>query len=199
MSDIAITAAACLAEGRYGSHRSPLRPRPAMLTWSSLFTSPCPRFGRMDPLCKLGLAAVELMGVEFSEKETTGVCLGTPDGSWSVDEAFWKEPSPALFTYTLPSTLVGEICIRYGLKGPNLCLMLSRADSVSLLEETAEWLRQGEASAAVCVFANAVKGSEFAFALYLEKEEEALRRGRVILQHAEGDVQEICESLCRHG
>jgi hypothetical protein len=151
-----------------------------------------------------------------------GVCLGTLAGSLSVDVAFWKSianpggPAPALFTYTLPSTLIGEVCIRYGLKGPNLCLMLSPSDSGRLLRETAGWLQRGEASAGLCLFADAVdrdaapageatgagRAGAFACALLLERRGEAERRGRSDLCAApgeDGDTRRLCESLCGAG
>jgi 3-oxoacyl-(acyl-carrier-protein) synthase len=168
-----------------------------------------------------------LMGVDFAgrtaeEREATGVCLGTSAGSLSVDVAFWKSlgnpggPAPALFTYTLPSTLIGEISIRYGLKGPNLCLMLSPAGSGGLLAEAIEWLQRGEAAAVVCVFADAVdraaaaageatgagRPGSFACALHLERRTEADRRGRSVLcpvPGGGGDVRRICGSLCGAG
>ncbi len=228
---VVITAAGCVAAWGTGSHRAPPRLWPAAgtgnppaFTWSSLFATPCPRFGRMDPLSKLGVAAAEMMGVDFAgrtpgERESVGVCLGTPEGSLSVDVEVWRTrgspggPAPALFTYTLPSASIGEICIRYGLKGPNLCLMLSAADSGRLLRESVEWLERGEAGGVVCVFARAVdagaavvgapagmgSAGAFAGALYLERPGTAADRGRPVLRRvtpADGDVPAIVESLC---
>jgi 3-oxoacyl-(acyl-carrier-protein) synthase len=235
MSDIVITAAACVTERLCGSHRAPPRPwddvRGATggaghlptFPWSALFDRPCPRFGRMDPLVKLGLAAVELMNVDFDarpagEREATGICLGTPEGSLSVDAEFWRKrdapggPNPTLFTYTLPSTLIGEICIRYGLKGPNLCLMLRESDSGRLLRESVEWLRAGEADSVVCVAANAVDdetaaafappggppgGRSYAFALHLERGGRAGRSALDAVPDGDATVQAVCTSLCR--
>jgi hypothetical protein len=176
----------------------------------------------MDILGKLGVAAVELMGVDFAsmpseEREAVGVCLGTPEGSLSVDAEFWRTrenpggPAPALFAYTLPSALVGEVCIRYGLKGPDLCLMLSAPGFGRLLREAEEWLERGEAVGVVCLFASAVDraaaaiagtAGAFAGALYLEREETAARGGRGILRRAgpaDVDVRAIVEGLCRAG
>jgi len=235
MTDIVITAAGCVTARGCGSHRSPFRPwggppgaaveedGPPAFTWSSLFATPCPRFGRMDRLCQLGLAAVELMGVDFTgqtprEREDTAVCLGTPDGSIRVDAAFWSGrggvggPDPALFAYTLPSTLIGEICIRYGLKGPNLCFMLGAPESGRLVREASDCLRGGEAAGCLCVFANAVdraasalatvpaggiRDRSFAYALYLERVDDAGRLGHPALARAPedgGDVRALCNT-----
>ena len=235
-TEIVITAAGCVTDWGCGSHRSAPRswddlpggagagPRPPAFAWSSLFASPCPRFGRMDPLCRLGLASVEMMGIDFAalvpdERAGTAVCLGTPEGSLSVDVDFWRGrdgaggPNPTLFTYTLPSTLLGEICIRHGLKGPNLCLMLGDAGSGRLLQGAAEWLRRGEVAACACVLANAVEGvaasraeptstgpgRSFACALFLERRDDAARRNRPALRPlpaGAAGIRDLCESLC---
>ncbi|MCG3147546.1 MAG: hypothetical protein PCFJNLEI_00986 [Verrucomicrobiae bacterium] len=112
------------------------------------------RFGRMDPVCQLGLTAVEALGVKFGSRADIGVIVATNAGSLTTDVQYWRtrnEPggvSPSLFIYTLPSSVTGEIAIRHGLTGPNLCL-LGGCDQV--LGEAAEWLRHGEATGCVCV------------------------------------------------
>jgi len=114
------------------------------------------RFGRLDPVCQLGLTAVEALGIEFTKQPRAeiGVCVGTKTGSLSTDVQYWRtrnEPggaSPSLFVYTLPSSLIGEIAIRYGLTGPNLCLL---GGGDELLVEAADWLRRGEATGCVVV------------------------------------------------
>jgi hypothetical protein len=58
-----------------------------------------------------------------------------------------------LFVYTLPSSVIGEIAIRHGLTGPNLCLM---GGSGELLAEASDMLRKGEAAACVCVYCDVV-------------------------------------------
>jgi 3-oxoacyl-(acyl-carrier-protein) synthase len=57
-------------------------------------------------------------------------------------------PSPTLFTYTLPSSALGEIAIRYRLTGPNLCFI---GDEAVALSEGREMIRSGEADACLCV------------------------------------------------
>lgn len=113
-----------------------------------------PRFGRLDPVCQLGLTAVEALGMKLEARAAVGVIVATQAGSLSTDAQYWRtrnEPggaSPTLFVYTLPSSLVGEIAIRHGLTGPNLCLLGGRSD---VLREAGEWLQHGEATAVVCV------------------------------------------------
>src|SRR5215469_6749273 len=81
------------------------------------------RFGRMDLLSQLALASVESLGIDFDtmDRSRTGVCMAVSAGSLATDIEYWKGrkevggPSPTLFAYTLPSSAIGEIAIRYRL------------------------------------------------------------------------------------
>lgn len=122
------------------------------------------RFGRMDTACQLALLAVEPLAAHFGElpPDRIAIVLGVRASSLSTDVEYWKGrdavggPSPTLFTYTLPSAVLGEIAIRHRLTGPNLCFV---GDSRNLLCEGAELLRLEEADACLCVFVNAVSGA----------------------------------------
>jgi 3-oxoacyl-(acyl-carrier-protein) synthase len=117
------------------------------------------RFGRLDLLSQLALLAVESLGIPFDTlpRERIGICLVAQTGSLSTDTEYWQGRdavgglSPTLFAYTLPSAAVGEIAIRYGLKGPNLCFIGAR----NILQSEAEdMIARGEADGCVCVFCN---------------------------------------------
>jgi 3-oxoacyl-(acyl-carrier-protein) synthase len=119
------------------------------------------RFGRLDPACQLGLTAVEALGIDFTNQPRAdiAVCVATNAGSLSTDVQYWRTrhetggASPSLFVYTLPSSLVGEIAIRHGLTGPNLCFL---GDGGELLDEAADLLRRSEAAACLCVCCDVV-------------------------------------------
>src|SRR5215475_8947761 len=89
------------------------------------------RFGRMDLLSQLALLSVESLGIDFEtmDRSRVGVCMSVCAGSLATDVEYWKGrkdaggPSPTLFAYTLPSSAIGEIAIRYRLTGPNLCFV----------------------------------------------------------------------------
>jgi 3-oxoacyl-(acyl-carrier-protein) synthase len=122
------------------------------------------RFPRLDLASQLSVLAVESLHLNFDlwPRKRIGICLAVRAGSLSTDADYWKGkhnpggPSPTLFTYTLPSAPLGEIAIRYGLTGPNLCFV--GADSLALAE-AAEFLERGDADACVCVSCNAVDGA----------------------------------------
>lgn len=158
-----------LSPDGYGNDRTGQRPwpaniRPALqsgdldaLHWSHLFPTEAQRFARMDWLSRVALLAVELLDVPFDRlepqtRDRTGVCLETSSGCLTTDLRFLQvAPRPSLFTYTLPSTAIGEICIRHRLRGPVLCLLSANANGQQALTEATDWVARGDADAALCV------------------------------------------------
>jgi hypothetical protein len=132
-----------------------------VLRWKQAFASPFPTFRRLDRLSKLALLTAEAAGVGDLSAETkteTAVVLGSVYGCLEADLAFAeslrpeRDTRPALFPYTLPSTCLGEIAVRYGLQGPSLCLSTLEGAEASALTEATALIEGGEASAAcVCL------------------------------------------------
>lgn len=183
MSGVIVRAASFLDRGgfgRTGTGRMPwpepqalaLGGDPSTVAWPAFFDAPCPRFGRMDALAKLGVMAVELLGIDFAAlpggvRETLGVCIETRDGAIASDRKFLQTASPTVFTYTLPSTVIGEICIRHRLHGPVLCLMAAEPGGRGALEEAVGWLETGDVDACLALGCEAEDGE--ACAAYLER------------------------------
>lgn len=155
--------------------------------WAARFPTSCPRFGRMDALSRLGLMAVEMLGVEFADKDEVGVVLETRCGSLLADRQFLRTLSPSVFTYTLPSTAIGEICIRHKLRGPVLCLVAESGEGRQALEQAQSWLQTGDVKSCLCLYADA-PGDEpaVAGALYLQ--------GSVA---PASSLMDVCRELCR--
>lgn len=90
-----------------------------------------PKFHKMDVLCKAGFLASELIAQTESLFETnTALVFANKSSSWVSDEKhaqsiYSKEAatSPAVFVYTLPNIVLGEICIRHQLLSENLFLI----------------------------------------------------------------------------
>lgn len=87
-----------------------------------------PKFYKMDNLSKLGwLASEVLLKNEAVIKETAankiGIVLTNANASLDTDKKYFQSTkqiaSPALFVYTLPNIVMGEICIRNNFKGEN--------------------------------------------------------------------------------
>lgn len=92
------------------------------------------KFFKMDSLCKWAwLGAEALLTKDGSnlydgiDKNKIAVVLMTKHGCIDVDKKYLEGmdniPSPALFVYTLPNIMLGEISIRHGFKGEQLCLV----------------------------------------------------------------------------
>ena len=83
------------------------------------------KFFKMSQLCKLGFLASEILlkGINLSDVEADMVSLILANSSSSLhsDKSYQSTiesvPSPSSFVYTLPNILIGEICIRHGIKG----------------------------------------------------------------------------------
>ncbi len=115
-----------------------------------------PRFARLDLLSQMAVLAVESLKIDFADlqRDRVGICLAAQAGCLSTDLEYWQGrnlaggPSPTLFAYTLPSAAIGEIAIRYGIKGPNLCFV---GEGKLALDEASELIGRGEADACVCI------------------------------------------------
>lgn len=93
-----------------------------------------PKFFKMDLLCKWAWLGAEALlrkedgfVYEGADKNKIAVVLATKHGCLAVDRRYQETmstiPSPALFVYTLPNIMLGELCIRHGFKGEQLCLV----------------------------------------------------------------------------
>lgn len=86
------------------------------------------KFYKMDDLCKLGYvaAAYLLKGKSFLPEEI-GILLANASASLDtdirhqaiIDKDGDEAASPAVFVYTLPNVVAGEICIRHKIQGEN--------------------------------------------------------------------------------
>lgn len=82
----------------------------------------------MDQLSKLGVLATEILLKESDHvnkygSDETGIVLSNTHGSLDVDLKYAATmeagASPALFVYTLPNMVIGEIAIRHKFRGEN--------------------------------------------------------------------------------
>lgn len=225
-TEVVALAASYLTPEGYGSHTLGRRSWPAGrrelmdIAWSSLFPVPCSRFGRMSPLTRLGLMAVELLDVGFAEmteehRTRLGICMFSPSGSIATDIEFLREPGPGVFTYTLPSSVIGEVCIRHRLRGPTLCLMSAGCAGRGILEEAVERMAMGEAESMLCLLCEA-RGPEagtflnyalapdnnfcwYASALYLARKDAARGQGKAVAKGvfpSGADIHGMCLEMC---
>lgn len=111
------------------------------------------RFPRLDRLSRVTLVAAQLALTDEdppADGSRAGVALGTAFGSHLTNEQFYRsvtrqEASPALFTYTLPSSAVGELSICLGLRGPALTLTHGPGSGLAAVAAAAAMVDRGAA------------------------------------------------------
>lgn len=111
-----------------------------------------PKFFKMDPLCRLGFIASELLlqteGCAEEEQPRTdrAIVVCSRHGSYANDLRYQQTiandnyfPSPAVFVYTLANIVTGEIAIRHHYRGETSCFLLRKhqAERVRRLAATA--------------------------------------------------------------
>jgi 3-oxoacyl-[acyl-carrier-protein] synthase II len=124
-----------LGSGRPGApsaRRAAARPAFGVegLKSSQFLEAPHPRFGRFDSYAKAGFGAIALALRSarldrWTQKRAIGLVVGTRLGCLEADRAYFQTvafqggtlASPNLFAYTLPSTMLGEASIQFGLTG----------------------------------------------------------------------------------
>lgn len=97
------------------------------------------KFYKMDDLCKLGyIAAAALFskngGITGYAPGEVGIVFSNASSSLDTDQKHQhiidsmgdKEASPAVFVYTLPNVVMGELCICYKIQGENTFFISNR-------------------------------------------------------------------------
>lgn len=118
-----------------------------------------PKYFKMDALAKLGwLAAEVLLGNNFAAKgyaaEEVSLVFCNRNSSLDADIRYYESvktiPSPALFVYTLPNIVLGEICIRHGFKGENDFFIFDAFNPAFLQSYVSSLFDTGATKACIC-------------------------------------------------
>ncbi|MFN6945332.1 MAG: hypothetical protein ACK4ND_10315 [Cytophagaceae bacterium] len=100
-----------------------------------------PKFFKMDDLCKLAFLAAEVLlsdnPLSKTDPSDIALVLGNTNSSIASDMKHAESiknrknyfPSPAVFVYTLPNIMLGEICIRHQITGETTCFIMEKFDS----------------------------------------------------------------------
>jgi hypothetical protein len=138
-----------------------------------------PKFYKMDRLSKLGFLAAEqvLKGRTLREEytaESVALVLSNAHSSLDTDVRYWETTkslaSPALFVYTLPNIVTGEICIRHGLKGENAFFVSERFDPGMVFSYTDMVLSQPGTQACISGWVDVMDGRHDVFLYLAEKQ-----------------------------
>ncbi len=142
-----------------------------------------PKYHKMDALCKLGMLCMEA-AVKESDVLTKypldkiAIVLSNAASSLDTDRVHQHSisdkanyfPSPAVFVYTLPNIIIGEIAIKYKITGENAFFVSERFDARLLLNYL-EALFHEETQAAVCGWVEVDGDTAEAFIFLVEKSE----------------------------
>lgn len=101
-----------------------------------------PKYFKMDPLCRLGFVASELLLASLDEqrfvaRDDRAVILASRSGCMATDVNYERTivpgdnyfPSPAVFVYTLPNIVTGEIAIRNKYLGETSMYLIDATDA----------------------------------------------------------------------
>lgn len=125
------------------------------------------KFYKMDDLCKLGyIAAGYLLKDTNFKPEEVGIILANASSSLDTDckhqSIISKDgdsaASPAVFVYTLPNVVLGEICIRHKIQGENTFFISRQYDPASLEEYARIVMAKGKLKACIIGWCELLQG-----------------------------------------
>jgi hypothetical protein len=154
-----------------------------------------PKFYKMDNLSKLGFLAAEVLLkdrtlVNDYAAESVAVVLSNAHSSQDTDMRYAASArtmaSPALFVYTLPNIVAGEICIRHKIKGENAFFIAPAFDPELMADYTAMVLSP-DAGTGACIGGWVdVLGEHHDVFLYLQEKNKP-----GLLEHTAGQLKEL--------
>jgi len=116
-----------------------------------------PKYFKMDNLCKIAFMASEIIlkdneHIKTLDPSRIGVILQNSHSTIDTDLSYIETikdksnyfPSPAIFVYTLPNVMIGEICIRNKFQGENTCFIAKEFDPEFISEYVNNLLDSGK-------------------------------------------------------
>lgn len=134
-----------------------------------------PKFYKMDNLSKLGWLATEVLLQDDFETgkytpESIGVVLANANSCLDTDRKYYDSTkdiaSPALFVYTLPNIVIGEICIRHNFKGENAFFIFERFDAGFMQQYVSNMINNDILQSCICGWVD-VLGDDYKAVLFL--------------------------------
>ncbi len=162
-----------------------------------------PKFFKMDNLCKLALLASEYLlrsdpAFEAAGPENTGIVLANRASSLESDRIhaasiLHKEsyfPSPAVFVYTLPNIMIGEIGIRYKITGENACFVSSAFDAELIVPYVNQLLYEQRVKACLTGWVE-LDGPSYEAFLYLVVNSAGTRKNSNFSEHSIDNINQL--------
>ncbi len=126
------------------------------------------KFYKMDNLSKLGWLASEILLKDESiineyKPQDVGIVLSNSNSSLDTDIKYLHSvqdfASPALFVYTLPNIVTGEICIRNNFKGENAFFIFDSFDAAFIQQYVNHLLDNNILQLCICGWVEFLKDS----------------------------------------
>ncbi len=140
-----------------------------------------PKFFKMDNSCKLGMLAAEMAirsntEIANSERDKVAVFVSNNAASLETDRNHLKTitdknnyfPSPAVFVYTLPNIIIGEIAIKHKFTGENAFFVTETFDEKLMYDYVSIAFTNNHTTDVVCGWIN-VDGIESEAFVYCVK------------------------------
>lgn len=157
-----------------------------------------PKFYKMDRLSKLGFLATEILVKDIQLMQRYGpqqvaLVLSNAHASLDTDVRYFETTktlaSPALFVYTLTNIVMGEICIRHGIKGENAFFVFPAFDSVQLSDYVNTVMASEKTQACIAGWVD-VMGDQHDVFLYLSEKQ----KNTNALEHSAEQLQKLYQS-----
>ena len=128
-----------------------------------------PKFFKMDTLSKLGFLLTEMLVHDepdrFTFREDRAVLVFSREGCVANDRHYAESmkdfPSPALFVYTLPNIVSGEIAIRNKWGGESSAYVLESYDEARIWEMVRQAFQDKCTQSALVVWIDCPSDNEF--------------------------------------
>jgi len=139
-----------------------------------------PKFFKMDVLSRLGILLTERLvaGEEgrFQPREDRAVLVFSREGCLANDRHYVASmedfPSPALFVYTLPNIVSGEISIRNKYAGETSAFVLEKYDEEAIFALVRQAFQDPVTQSAVVIWADCASDTEWDARGWLVEREE---------------------------
>jgi len=144
-----------------------------------------PKYFKMDNLSKLAFLGSEILmqnkdNIQDIDPAKVGVILQNTNSTIDTDSKYVETirdksnyfPSPAVFVYTLPNVMIGEICIRHKFQGENACFISKDFNPEFITEYVTELLDEDKIDACITGYADYFDGKYKAMMFLVEKNKE---------------------------
>lgn len=123
-------------------------------------------FRRLDVASRALVLASQAAGLDgmldAGQREAAALIVATTVGCLDADRQFAQSLDTEMrdgpiFPYTLPSTCLGEVALRHGLRGISVCLSVAPGEADVAFVEAGHLLASGEADAAVVAMVDVLR------------------------------------------